>query len=251
MKKYRLVVLSLALVLVLPGLLGAQAKVFKIGVENSQYYPHYTTDNGNYQGFARDVLDAFAKSKGYVFEYKPVPVNRLFSYLINGSVDFKYPDNEFWQGDLKKNLNLVYSDPVVDYVDGVVVLAANKGKGKANLKNLGTMRGFTVWEYLDDIKAGTIKLNENDDMVALINQTLIGRVDGVYSNVAVMGYLMREKVKQPAAIVYDPDLPHTKGSYKLSSIKYPAVVKEFNEFLVVNKALVKKLKDQYQIEAGL
>lgn len=69
---------------------------FTIGVENLSYYPHYTMESGQYEGFARDILDSFAKAKGHKFIYKPVVVSELTKDFINGKVDFKYPDNQYW-----------------------------------------------------------------------------------------------------------------------------------------------------------
>ncbi len=229
----------------------AETKKFVIGVENISYYPHYTYENNQYKGFARDVLDAFAKEKGYTFEYRAVPVNRLFKDLIDGVVDFKYPDNPQWQGDLKKGKNILYSSSVVNFIDGVSVLPANKGKGKAALKQLGTVMGFTPWEYLGDIKSGNIKLSENPKMDGLVMQGLAGRVDGVYANVAIVNYQLVEIQKKPGGLVFDESLPHSKGSYFLSTIKYPVLIKEFNQFISQNKDLINRLKSKYKVEEGI
>ncbi len=37
---------------------------FTVGVENINYYPQYTYENKEYKGYARELLDLFAKSKG-------------------------------------------------------------------------------------------------------------------------------------------------------------------------------------------
>ena len=70
----------------------SHAQTFVIGVEDIDYYPLYAYKDGKYQGVAKDILDKFASSKGYTFEYKPFPVIRLTKYFVEGQVDLKFPD---------------------------------------------------------------------------------------------------------------------------------------------------------------
>ena len=226
----------------------ASAKTFKIGVENLKYYPHYDNNDGKYDGFAREILDAFAKSKSYKFSYKMRPVKRLYADFIDRQiVDFKYPDNAYWQGDMKKGKNIVYSVPVVSYVDGMMVAPENKGNGVSKVKKIGTVRGFTPWTYLDMINQGKIKVVENNSFVSLIKQTLKGRVSGAYLNVSVAKHQLDEVMKTPGALVFDENLPHTKSSYFLSTIKYPKVMKEFNAFMKNDRKIVNKIKNKYKL----
>ncbi|MCP4345181.1 MAG: amino acid ABC transporter substrate-binding protein [Desulfobacterales bacterium] len=229
----------------------AETKSFIIGVDSTEYYPMYGYDNGKYTGYARELLDSFAKDSGYSFQYKALPVLRLYNnFLMNQTVDFKYPDNTFWKADLKKGKNVSYSVSVVDYTDGVMVLPENKGKGLNEFKRLGTVLGFTAWEYLDHIKAGKIKEDYAPRYENMIKKTLVKRVDGAYSCVAVLNYQL-EKMNKPGALVFDPSLPHTKSSYLLSSVKYPEVIIQFSEWLVQKKAFVDKLKLKYKVGLNL
>lgn len=233
------------------GVASLQAEHYVVGVENTQYFPHYTSENGEYTGFARDLLDAFAKDKGHTIDYEIVPVRRLFSLFLKGAVDLKYPDNPYWSADAKKDKNVAYSDPVVNYIDGVMVLPKNKGKGKGGIGKLGTVMGFTAFELLDDIKSGAVKINENKSFTALLKQTIAGRVDGAYANVAVANYHLREILKQPGALVFDPEIPHTRDAYRLSTIKHSALIEEFNAWMKENQPNIQAIKDKYAVEAGL
>lgn len=118
-------------------------KTFIVGVEDHNYYPQYWYDSKKqeYSGYAREVLDLFAKQHNYQLIYKPYPVNRLFTSFINEKVDFKFPDNSYWKSDVKKESgkHIIYSQPVTEYIDGVVVLPENKGKGLEHLKKMGTV----------------------------------------------------------------------------------------------------------------
>jgi polar amino acid transport system substrate-binding protein len=227
------------------------AEELTIGVETTDYYPQYKYDNGKYTGFAREVLDLFASKNGHTVIYKALPIKRLLSVYLNGEVDFKYPDNAFWAGDLKTGKNLVYSEPVVDFIDGTMVLTGNKGKGIEGKFRLGTILGFTPFDYLDKIGDGSVKVTENPNLDSLVRQLESSRIEGAYVNIAVAMYHLREVAKKPDLLVFDPSLPHTRSAYSLSSINKPEVIAQFNGFLSENKAEIQAIKDKYQVEAGL
>lgn len=223
------------------------AKTFKIGVEDLKYYPHYNNVDGEYGGFAREILDAFATSKGYKFVYKTTPIKRLFKNFLKGAVDFKYPDNSYWSADLKKGKKVIYSSPVVSYIDGLMVPPKAKGNGISNINKIGTVRGFTPWTYLGMIEQGKVKVVENNSFVSLLKKTLKGRVQGAYLNVSVAKYHLKHTLKKPGTLVFDDGLPHTKSAYYFSTIKHPKVMKEFNLFLKKDRKTVNKLKRKYNL----
>jgi len=76
------------------------------------------------------------------------------------------------------------------------------------------------------------------------------RIDGIYANVVVGAYQLR-KMNKKEALVFDPSLPHSDDYYFLSSIKYPQIIKRFNQFMRDNKTLIEQLKAKYKIEEGL
>jgi ABC-type amino acid transport substrate-binding protein len=225
-----------------------QTKIYKIAVYDYDYYPHHAIINGEYAGFARELLDAFAKSKGYKFEYKPFPVIRLMNeYLTVKSVDLVYPDNAYWDTEIKKGKAVIYSDGVEDYIDGLMVKPELAGKGMANIKNIGTILGFTVWDYKDLIDSGKIKLHENSQLQGLLKMGLTGRIEGVYTNIAVGNYYLNDVLKEKGKLVYDASLPHTQGKYYLSTISQPALIKELNDYLKKEKVFVETLKKKYNV----
>lgn len=221
---------------------------YVVGVEALNYYPHYSNEGGQYSGFARDLLDSFAKTKGYSFEYRPLPVARLYMSFFAGELDFKYPDNQQWQDSKRKGLSISYSAPVVSYTDGVLVLPANKGKGIEQLKQLGTVRGFTPWDYLGLVEKGQIKLQEVNNFQQSLLQGINNRVNGVYMNAEVGRYQLNTVLKQPDALVFDEALPNSKGFYTLSTTKHAAVIDEFNQFLQEHSAEVAAMKAKYGLQ---
>ena len=57
-------------------LLPVQAETFTVGVELQPYMPYSDVQDGQYLGYGRDLLDAFAAHQGHVFVYRPLPVRR-------------------------------------------------------------------------------------------------------------------------------------------------------------------------------
>lgn len=222
----------------------ANAKDYVVGVESISYYPHYSYEGNTYSGFGRDLLDAFAADVGHNITYKAYPVKRLFKAFVAGEVDLKYPDNAYWGSDDKEGISVSYSAPVAAFIDGVVVDPSNKGKGLESLKKLGTVLGFTPWEYLGMIKEKKISVKENASFEALINQTVAGRIDGAYANIDVINH----KLSGKDSLVFDETLPHTKGSYHLSSIKHMELIKEFDKWMASNEAKIVQIKDKYKLK---
>lgn len=241
-------ILSIALSLVFVSVL-AHAETFVVGVENIDYYPFYSGVDGQYKGFARDVIDAFAKSKGYTIKYQPLPIKRLYKDFFSGNVDFKFPDNSFWSADQRKGKDITYSSPVVGYIDGVMVLPDKKGTFSGGINTLGIISGFTAWDYLGDIKAGKIKVEESNNYSSLLKKAMRGRIDAAYSNTAVAEYQLRDVLKKPGGLVFDDSLPHTKSNYFLSTTKHKKVMDEFNAFMKENAGLIQNLKKKYMIES--
>ncbi len=221
---------------------------FIIGVEDLDYYPIYQYSSGKYSGAAGEILDKFAELNNHTLTYKSFPITRLNKNYLSGKVDFRFPDNAFWAQDQKSGYDIQYSQPVIQFIDGVMVKPENKGKGLSQLKRLGLVRGFTAWDYLSYIKDGSVTTKQANDLEILIQLTTNSRCDGAYFNVDIATYYLKEKMKSADALVFDPELPHTKSHYSLSSFKHPEIVAEFNQFLIDQAAWIKTVKDKYQLE---
>jgi ABC-type amino acid transport substrate-binding protein len=248
---FKKIILFLLCALSLSGAVTAQGKTYLIGVEDLEYLPNYTSKNDKYTGFAREILDTFARKQGYVFKYRILPIKRLLYDFLEQKVDFKFPDNPNWKRENKKGVPVFYTNSVIEYIDGVMVLPLNKGKSIKSIKTLGTVLGFTAWDYLDLIKAKKITLFENSSFTGLIMQALSGRIDGVYINPVVCNYQLEKVFKKKNGLVFDPGLPHTRSSYMLSSIKHPKIIETFNRFLVENKQMIEMLKNRYKVKVKI
>lgn len=225
----------------------ALAERYVVGVEDIDYLPMYSSEGGEYKGYGRELLDAFAEASGHTFEYQPLPIVRLTKAFLDGEVDFKFPDNPYWAQDAKKGHKMVYSEPTVAYTDGVLVLPKNKGKGLESLSKLTIVRGFTPWEYQDLIKEGKVSVGEVSSLDAMVKMVQSERTDGAYFNVTVAKYFLEQKLGQPDTLVFDSSLPHTQSNYFLSATKHPEVIEQFNDFLKNNAGLVNELKKKFSI----
>ncbi|CAH0537567.1 substrate-binding periplasmic protein [Vibrio marisflavi] len=225
------------------------AKDLIVGVENINYAPIYSIQNGQYTGYARELLERFAKDYNHELTYRPLPVVRLFHDLVNKKVDLKFPDNPYWGSDIKGEQSISYSTSALKYTDGVLVPAKQVGKSKIN--RLGMVRGFTPYALLDQINAGVIKIKEFNSIDGLL-KSMAHRddLDGAYFNVDVAVYAMKSLGIPSNTIVYDASIPHIDSDYLLSSASHPDVIKQFDEFLVKNKAWIKELKGKYGLAAN-
>lgn len=223
---------------------------FVIGVENVAYLPAYTTENGEYKGYMRELMDEFAHDKGYRFEYRPLPVPRLYATFFSGQIDFKLPDAPEWQADARKGHDVAYSEPLAAYVDGANVLPELKDAKQEQIRTLGTVSGFTPWGWTDAIKTNRTSLSENASFTALVQQVLAKRVDAAYASVAVVNYQL-DKLGMPGALVFNEHLPSGRGAYRLSTLNHPEVIRELNDWLRQNQAKVARLKAAHRVEQGI
>ena len=233
--------LHLASVLLLGGTL--QAATVTIGVEDIDYLPCWGVRNHEYTGFARDLFDAFAKDTGTTIVYRPMPVKRLLGAMLTGEVDAKFPDNALWAQDARKSAKVVYSAGVLEFIDGVMVPKANIGRGTDTLKTLATVRGFTPFPYLDRISAGKIAVAEQNDYPTLIEFVVRGRADGVYGSIICATAELKKRKANAQELVFDPQLPHDRNFYHLSSVTKPDLVQAFDAWLASHADQVKLLKD--------
>lgn len=231
---------------------GALAQTYVVGVEQLAFQPHYWQDEaGEYRGFGRDVLDLFAREAGIELRYQALPVSQLTRHLLNGSVDFKYPDSPQWASEAKQGASVVYSQPVVDYVDGVLVPPSRLGKGIERLQRLALVDGWTPWDYQARIAAGQTQVVRGSGLNQMLRLAMRDEADGAYYNVVVATYYLDNIRARPGALVFDPALPHSRGSFHLSSVRQPQLLQRFDQFLAAHGAEVAALKARHGVEANL
>lgn len=223
----------------------SQADKLRVGVEKTGFYPYFSMKKGQYRGFSRDLFDMYSAASGSAITYTAVSVSKLTDDLVKGKVEFKFPDNASWAQDKKAAAKVIYSRPVVEFTDGMMVLKSNKGTALDQLRTIGTIRGFTPYPLLDHIKSGKITLKEYSHSPIMIKRLVAGEVDAIYVNIQVANYIIQKQMEGSAEVVFDSGLPHVKDNYHLSTISYPEVIKSFDAFLSSNQPQIQELKDKY------
>jgi len=218
-----------------------------IGVEKLAYMPYYSVEKGEYHGFARELFDRFAKEKGHNITYRPLPVERLYRYLLDGHIDFKFPDNPEWRNDLKNGVDLHYSDGVVPFQDGVLVTPEKIAQPVEASHKIGTIRGFAPWPLMGQIDQGAIQLVEQNSISGLLRQTLEGRLDGVYINSAVANFHLKNILHRESALVLDKRIPHASSAYHITSINKPEIIRELNSWMLTRKGYILELQQKWGI----
>jgi polar amino acid transport system substrate-binding protein len=218
----------------------------EVGVEDLPYLPFYSVDRGQYRGYARELLDAFATARSHRIHYRPLPVERLYRELFDGGIDFKFPDNPDWRHELKQGRSLHYSRAIAPFMDGVMVLP-QKIKTQSRPLKIGTIRGFTPWPLLELIEQGDMLVSENNSIPGLLRQCLAGRLDGVFINADVARFHLANVLRRDDALTLDESLPHARSAYNVSTINRPDIIEELDGWLAENQELVTALRTKWGI----
>jgi len=220
----------------------ANIRILSVGVESIRHYPYYGMCGEEFCGFARDLIDSFAADQGFTIHYVPLPINRLHRAMIDGRIDLKFPASPIWATEEKLGHEIFYTEPVIDFIDGIMSLASTPDKAPLRL---GTIRGFTLNKALI-AKAGTEQVMEAGTDQDLIQLLIRGRVDGIYSNIAVLNYVLGQEKLATGTLVFRSDLPYQRSSYYVSS-REKALVDNFDRWMVEHAGKLTALKAQYEL----
>ena len=222
--------------------------IFLIGVEAINYYPLYDFDyqHPNKPSFARDLLAGFFESKGYPYRFLPLPIKRFNRWYVEQNIDFKFPDNIRWRDGEKIKLDISYSEPVIFLTAGAYVLKKNSQLKREDIKKLGTVTGFYPTLWIDRITSGETELIESDGINSAVKHLIYGNVDAINLDQNVIAHTLT-LLNDKSEILLNKNIYHETYSYHFSSIQYPQVIAEFNQFLRDNGKLIKQLKKKYQI----
>lgn len=215
--------------------LQTQAKEVVIGLENTYYPPRYFVEAGKPAGINVEFLTRAFKDLGYEVRWKVQPVAELYSDLLRGAIDFKFPDNPEWEYQIKKDKPILYSSVIQADKDGLFVQAKNKARDLEKIKKVGTLQGFTVVSLEHNIRSGKIKVLEYSDTSTLMQAAIKGEIDGAYLSHGVGDYYLSKILRDPKKLVFDESLPTANNPYYLSSLKEKSLLKKLNQWIEKNK----------------
>ncbi|MGE6793475.1 ABC-type amino acid transport substrate-binding protein [Pseudomonas guineae] len=224
--------------------------LFRVGVQEIDYFPIYAATAPDYQfrGYAREVLDLFARQEDIQLAYVPLPVRRLIREYRQGRLDLVLPDNPHWDVAAKAGMNISYSQPLLVFQDAILVQPQHLGQPLDSFRTLGFIHGFTPWKLQADIAAGRVHIKEAPSPESLIRMTLLGYIDGANMGRQVARYHLR-RLGMPHALVVEPRLLELKDSYyHLSSNHHPALIARFDAFLLREKTAIDALLAKYDLQ---
>ncbi len=219
------------------------AKEFVIGVQDIRYYPLYDFPKPSH---TKDLLDAFAKSKGYKFTYLPLPILRFDKWLEDEDIDFKYPDNRRWFPDKPLHTKLTFSKPTIELIACAMTKRNKAYSSRKEVKRLGSLLGFHPSLWVDLINSGNTRLIESPSTIDIIKQTLFGSVDAINLEPSVVNYHLK-KLNKEGELIINKNINYQVYTYHLSTINHPEIITEFNHFLNKNAELLVELKSKYNI----
>lgn len=228
-------------------LFAQDVKEYTVGVENIDYAPYYSVNNkGEYIGFAREVLDLFAKYNKIKFIYEVRSIKKLDQEFIDERrFDFKFPDNKFWKNENKKGFELYYSSPVCNFIDGIIVREEDKDKDINFFKTLGigVVKGYSIlgFENLN------VPISETTNIQTLIENLRYNKINGAYFNVSVALNRINHQSGIKEKFSFNKKLPYYKSSFYLSSFNYPDIIHDFDNFLNEKRDVINDLKLKYGI----
>jgi len=225
------------------------AAVLEVGVQGIDQLPIALGDphTGHFEGFARELLDDFAAHQGHQLHYHPLPVLRLYDrFLHKQTLHLKFPDNPNWRTDLRGELPVVYSQPLLRVSEGLAVLPQHLGRPLETIKVIGSVRGFTPVPYLEAIRSQHIQLLETSDLSALVALVLNKRVDAIYINHTVLKHYLSQ-LDQPGSLLLDRSLPHLEADFHVSALGAADIIHQLNRYLRSERRSVARLRVKYGI----
>lgn len=225
-----------------------QASTFVMGVEDVSYYPYFDFASGQ-PSFAQALFDQFAKDNGHQISYLPLPIKQFPKWLYEENIDFKFPDNARWQEtNNTHHLKIYFSNEIVAMTAGTLVLAKNEHQQEGFFKNIGTITGFHPTLWLKQIELGQVTIYEDSSSKILVKYLVNGLVDGLDIDLAVANFGL-QKLQIQEKLVINEKVAKQIYSYQMSTVKFPEIVREFNQWLVKRSKFVDALKTKFGILA--
>lgn len=218
---------------------------YLVGVQDIRYFPHYDF-RAQDKGLIWAILEAFTARAGYRFDYVAYPIKRLNRELMDGQLDFVFPENPKWYNQRVPENIKTYSDAVYKAAGGTFILRHRQHMTVKDIRTLVIPRGFSPVMWRDQIDGGVTTLIEVSDSHASLNLLLKGRADAADLEYAVVNYLQQQDPTYEE-ITFAPHLPYDIVDFHLATVAHKDIMKEFNRFLHEERAHILSLLKQYNM----
>lgn len=222
-----------------------EKKEYIVGVENYARYPFQSVINNNYHGVFKQILDKFASDYGIKFKYKPYKIKDLYSNFYINNLDFKFPDNPVWRSTQKNKFNIIYSDFITHYIDGIFVRSDDLSKNLNELKIVGSVDDIIQWTLISKEKKGKIEVRRYQSCSEMIDLLVKKEINAIYCNYDVMKYLLKESTINDNIII-NLDLPFIDNYFHISTIMHPQIIKKLNIWISNNRNYIDKKIHEYK-----
>lgn len=223
-----------------------QAKVYTVAMPDDDFYPQYQKDEKiEAIGVLPTILKKFALDHKLQIKFKFLPVKRYMEYLKNNEIDFVFPANPLWSPEFKQGLKLYYSNNVMSSTVGVLVKSEDENITREALKKIGTISGYTLNGFEDDIKAKKVLVTYNNSSEGLLQQVALSRIQGAFFHLDIANYFNRHKKKN---LVLAKNLPVIKYDYALLTKQHPDLIDVFNQWMKLNKDWLQAQLKLYDIQ---
>lgn len=222
-----------------------QAKVYVIGIEQLDYYPHYDFKSAQPRGYFFDLIQLYSQWSGDEFIFKALPVKRLYKDSAE-LTDFVYPDNLAWQPhlDIDKDVAKYFSAPVIYTLGATLVVPQKQQMTLADFKVLANIHGFSPTRWIELKRQYKFKILDVPDAESALRMAMRGRVDAANVEYNVAQYHLKQ-MQSAGTLVMAEHLPFTNLAFHLSSQKHPQQIRRFNQFLIEQQDQIQQLKQRY------
>lgn len=224
-------------------------KVLRIGVEDHAFYPLFSFAEGERkEGALEIILDRFAEQHDVTFEYVPLPITRFKHWYEQEHIDFRVPDNPIWHSQLQESLE--FSEPMLRLSQSTVVLTENQSLSMEEFERLGTLYGFTPSEHWQKrIDSGELELMTDSSIKLLVRMLYNGVVQGLDLELSVVKHYAAKLGYNPEQLALASGIQKDSIGYHMSTLKYPSLLQQLNQFISVHRDQIQALLDAKGINA--
>ena len=224
----------------------ASAETYVIASQNFNYYPHYNFLSESDKGFIWAVLEQYAHDNGHEFIYVSLPVRRLQTELVKGTVDLIYPDNPIFHPDMIEPENKIYSGDIVQTLSAAIISNNQREPSADDVKNISLPVGFEPLDWKGRVKNGKISLIETPDSFTALRLVEKGEADVAEVDFFVSQYLSHSSPSLGNFTVAH-SLPFNVVGFKLATIKQADLLHDINNYVLEHPTMMTSLKARYGI----